>query len=299
MVSGRFVTVALLASLFPGCLGAAADADAADVRIASYNVRVASKWARDDGFDKMHRRTWEERRSKVAKMIEIASCSVVGSQEGLGWQLDELIQLIGPKTWRRIGVGRVGDGTDDDETAGILYDSARLALVDSGDFWLSETPEKSSKSWGASLPRLATWAVFQTNGRKFAVLNTHFDHQSATARRQSARLLRERALALEARFGAPVFVTGDFNADKTEAWHDELVQDATPFRLLQDGGLVDAWSSAAARACGACAASTYHAWRGAYKRVDVELALSGLKHIDGIFATRSALAQGEIVLARM
>jgi endonuclease/exonuclease/phosphatase family metal-dependent hydrolase len=74
-------------------------------------------------------------------------------------------------------------------------------LVDAGDFWLSDDPSRSSKAWGATLPRVASWARFTTikatgAGRAFAVLNAHLDHASAVARVESARLLRSRAHAL-------------------------------------------------------------------------------------------------------
>ena len=73
-------------------------------------------------------------------------------------------------------------------------------MGDAGDFWLSDSPAHSSKAWGASLPRVATWARFTTvlNGmplkqHEFVVLNAHLDHASETARVESARLLRTKA----------------------------------------------------------------------------------------------------------
>ena len=80
-----------------------------------------------------------------------------------------------------------------------MWDDRRVELLESGDFWLSETPEvRGSKSWGASLPRVATWAAFAVRGHegRFAVVNAHLDHLSERARFESAKLLATRANAL-------------------------------------------------------------------------------------------------------
>lgn len=181
------------------------------VTVMSFNIRTASRWAATDGGDRRAGRTWDRRSHSVARAIEIGAAAVVGTQEGLGWQVDELVALLGP-SWRRVGGGRVGDGSDDDETASILYDSASVALVATGDYWLSETPAVSSTSWGAALPRVATWATFAGGGgERFAVVNCHFDHASSDARTRSAGLV---AADSARRFDADdvVFLTGDFNA---------------------------------------------------------------------------------------
>jgi len=235
-----------------------------EVVVATYNIRTASHWALHDGGDKYNGRTWPDRRRGVAKSIRITGAAVVGTQEGLGWQLDELLGLLGP-TWRRVGVGRYAGTaqaeTDEDEHAAVLFDASKVALLAAGDFWLSETPGVSSTAWGASLPRVASWAAFHLlatpgagagagagagtgagagadgregeeerccalsppadGGRVFAVLNAHLDHASEAARSNGAALLRRRA----GRLPCPlVFTVGDFNAVKTEAWFSRLTE---------------------------------------------------------------------------
>ena len=98
-----------------------------------------SRWAVRDGGDGRNHRTWPARRSAVAKTIEIARASVVGTQEGLARQLDDLVSLLGPH-WRCVGAGRVGDGSDEDETA----HTRRRAL--SFFFFFSREREKRSIS---------------------------------------------------------------------------------------------------------------------------------------------------------
>ena len=133
-------------------------ADDRAINVMSYNVRTASRWASTDGGDERAGRSWPLRKASVAKAIEIGRADVVGTQEGLAWQVDELAEALSAASWRRVGGGRVGDNSDEDETAraarvtstrvaerrarrSLLYDSDRLRLLEHGTYWLSETPE--------------------------------------------------------------------------------------------------------------------------------------------------------------
>ena len=263
---------------FGWCLAVAVMAE--EVTIATYNIRTASKWAVTDGGDERNGRLWAQRRAKVAKSIEIAKATIVGTQEGLDWQLDDLISLLGP-SWRRVGGGRFGDGSDEDEHAAILYDTKKVSLLETRDFWLSETPEKKSKSWNAALPRIATLAKFKVNGFDIVGINSHFDHGSEKARTEAAKLLLD-----VARQEKVDFLTGDFNAPKNEEWFD---------RLLDGHYFLDAWPSAQERSCGSCrSGATYHAWQGTKtdaakdsSEEEKQLVLeSGTKHIDAIFLSQ-------------
>lgn len=124
----------------------------------------------------------------------------------------------------------MGVGRDDGKTAGeysaIFYDTARLQAVQSGTFWLSETPDvPGSKSWDAAITRLVTWVKFKDKrgGKAFFAFNTHFDHIGQEARRQSARMLLERIHQMAGNM--PVVLTGDFNAKPTD----------DPIKILTDG----------------------------------------------------------------
>ena len=96
---------------------------------------------------------------------------------------------------------------------GVFYRKDRLKPVESGNFWLSETPEVAgSSAWGMSLPRMVTWAVFEDlkTKKRFTYFNTHFAHRGKVdeeARRQAALIIAKRM----PKDGAFV-LTGDFNA---------------------------------------------------------------------------------------
>jgi len=300
---------------------------AAEVRVMSYNIRTASTWARTHGGDGAHRRTWEVRRNGVINAIRTSKSQVVGTQEGLSGQLDDLIkQLPG---WSRFGEGREGGEStgDENEFAAILFNGLDLKRVAGGTFWLSETPDQpASTSWDTSLPRVASWAVFSClhdHGKHFGVINSHFDHSSEEARANSALLVRRFVSTVESHtHGGPVFITGDFNAAKNERWWELFTADAAVLAnpdseimrgLDYDGDfglpLRDAWDEAEKRSCGACGQSTYHAWQGSYApnhmwvkpykgKDSRSIALIGKQHVDGIMVSNRS-ANVHIVQAKM
>lgn len=95
----------------------------------------------------------------------------------------------------------------------VYWDPTRLHLLDEGEFWLSETPERRSRSWEASHVRSASWARFRlSSGAEFLHLNTHLDHKSGRARVESSRLIIR---SLDGLIGGalPTLVTGDFNCN--------------------------------------------------------------------------------------
>ena len=188
------------------------------LRVMTYNVRTASQWARTYGGDVQNRRTWNKRRDSVARTCKIAKAIVVGTQEGLDHQIEYLAKTL---KFSRIGVGRGTANEDENEYAALLYNANVVELIESGNFWLSSTPHvPGSISWNTTLPRVATWGIFNFIGdasASFAVLNTHLDHTSAWARERSALLIRQQAQTISTKCSkCPVFLTADFNGRKSE-----------------------------------------------------------------------------------
>ncbi|HZG75158.1 MAG TPA: endonuclease/exonuclease/phosphatase family protein [Paenibacillus sp.] len=221
--------------------------DAASERAAvvmTFNLRRAT-WA--DG-----RNAWRFRKESAAEAVLAANADVVGTQEGSSAMLLELTAMLPRYDW--IGEGRRGGARD--ETNAILYRADRWAPERSGTFWLSETPERpGSRAWGAAFPRICTWALFRSlgdDGLRWAVFNTHLDHISAPARRRGIELVARRAAELAE--GAPLALTGDFNA-KPGGEVEETLRGA-------------GWRSAfdAIPGGAAAAGATYHAFRGGGER---------------------------------
>lgn len=154
--------------------------------------------------------SWPFRKDLVAGQIAFHEADLVGVQEALNNQMEDLNQLL--KNYASIGVGRK-DGNTNGEYAAIFYNTQRLKMLDNATFWLSETPEKTGATgWDAALPRIVTWGLFEDveTGKKFYVFNTHFDHMGKIARKESAKLLMEKVTEIAK--NNPAIITGDFNA---------------------------------------------------------------------------------------
>lgn len=183
-------------------IGLAAPADTT-LQVMTFNIRYNTP---NDG-----EHAWPHRLERVASTIRFHAADVVGLQEALRGQIDDLAAQLPGYAW--FGVGR-DDGRDAGEFSPVFYRTDRLDLEDQGTFWLSETPEvPGSKSWDAAITRIATWGRFRdrTTDETLLLLNTHFDHVGQQAREQSARLITDRLAALAG--DLPVVVTGDFNVE--------------------------------------------------------------------------------------
>ncbi|MBV6850803.1 endonuclease/exonuclease/phosphatase family protein [Xanthomonas euvesicatoria] len=194
-------------------LPALAVTPAAPLRIMSFNVRVPA----DTDGDKR----WQVRRAAMVALIKQTHPDVFGTQELVSEQAAFLAEKLPDYRW--FGQGRRGD--DSDEHMGVFYDARVLQVVESGNFWLSDTPERAgSITWGNVLPRMATWALFErrSDKRRFYLFNTHFPYrdEDEPARERSARLILSRIAQLPAT--VPVVLTGDFNSDPDKITYPTL-----------------------------------------------------------------------------
>lgn len=192
----------LLAACSPEDPGAEAKAGDLQVRVLSFNIRYGTA---PDGDN-----AWPNREELVYDAIRRQDSDFVGLQEALRFQVDGIHEAV--PGYGEVGVGRE-DGKEAGEYSAILYQSDRWRPVDSGTFWLSDTPDvPGSATWGNRITRIVTFAYFveETSDRGVWVFNTHFDHESQPSRVKSARLLASRIASRDPE--APVIVTGDFNA---------------------------------------------------------------------------------------
>lgn len=193
------------------------------IRVMSFNIRLNIS---HDGPN-----AWPYRKDLAASMVHLHQPDIVGLQEVLPDQVDDLVARLPDFDW--VGVGR-DDGVRKGEFAPIFYRRVRLTLLDQGTFWLSETPDiPGSLGWDADCIRITTWAQFldTATNTTFLFYNTHFDHRGKVARKESARLLLKDALT---RAGmVPVIVVGDLNCNERAPAYRLLTDDADdiPFRL--------------------------------------------------------------------
>lgn len=186
---------------------------AGDLRVMSFNVRTSNAKDGEDG--------WAHRKEQVVQTIRAFDPDLFGTQEVRPDQHDYLVSNMAD--YVPVGVGR-DDGKRGGEFSLILARKSRFDVLDSGTFWLSEHPdEPGSKSWDTALTRICSWARLKdkTTGRELLYANTHFDHRGADARRKSGELLAKKLPVLAK--GAPVILTGDFNAHETNPPYHALV----------------------------------------------------------------------------
>ena len=113
----------------------------------------------------------------------------------------------GPGEAKKADLGITGSG---DRV--VFFKKGKFDMARSKTFWLSETPEiEGSQAWGSSLPRIVTWVelVDRHDHLHFYYFNTHFSHDSDSARIMSAKLLLSKVDSITS--GFPFVITGDFN----------------------------------------------------------------------------------------
>lgn len=185
------------------------------IRVMSFNVL----------YDGKNERAMKNRRGIAVEKILQIDPDILGVQEAthewMKWFNSKL------KDYKHVGVGR-DDGDIEGEFAAIFYHKDKYKLLDSGTFWISETPDIPSRSWASACNRICTWAVFEDlkTGQKFAHLNTHLDHVSNQARQKGVEMILDKAAEYG---GLPVIVTGDFNFRENSALYKTITAD-----LLED-----------------------------------------------------------------
>jgi endonuclease/exonuclease/phosphatase family metal-dependent hydrolase len=189
------------------------------VRVMSFNIRYGTA---ADGVN-----SWPLRQELLRQTITAFAPDLLGVQECLSGQAEQLRATL--PGYRFHGVGR-DDGKQAGEMCAIFFKTHRFRLLDSGHFWLSQTPEVvASQSWDSALTRMASWVKLQQidDGSVMFFFNTHFDHIGEEARLQSGRLLAKQISSIAGE--SPVVVTGDFNAPADSSR-------SGPYRELLTGG---------------------------------------------------------------
>ena len=181
------------------------------MRIMSFNIRCTNV-----GND-----TWEDRIDIVTQSIIDGNPDSVGVQEATPEWMETLNKTLGEK-YSYVGVGR-DDGDNEGEYSAIFYLKDKYNVVDSGTFWLSETPDEVSFGWDAACRRVCTWVVLEdkTTGQKYAHLNSHFDHVGIEARKNSVELIINKAKEFE---DIPVVFTADMNVRQDGDNYNQFVE---------------------------------------------------------------------------
>ena len=179
-----------------------------EITLMSYNIRYDNS---NDGEN-----IWKNRKETLVNQIQFHEPDVMGTQEGLEHQIRFLDEQL--KSYTYVGIARAdvkenGKG----EYSAIFYNTKKFTELENGTFWLSETPEKPSRGWDASLNRICTYILLKSKstGETFWVFNTHFDHKGKLARENSAKLILGNINEINHQ-NFPAFLMGDFNLKPEE-----------------------------------------------------------------------------------
>ncbi|MDO5105762.1 endonuclease/exonuclease/phosphatase family protein [Capnocytophaga sp.] len=172
-------------------------------KVMTFNIRL------DNKEDKENSWTDGNRKERLRQLLDDEKPAILGVQEALHHQM-RYLETHFPQ-YERVGVGR-DDGKEAGEYVALYFDKVLFKRIDSGHFWLSQTPDIPSKGWdGKCCNRITTWVKLQYKNKKFFVFNTHFDHEGIVAQKESAVLILKKIKELTKDENAEVIVMGDFN----------------------------------------------------------------------------------------
>lgn len=223
----QFLSALPLIATAPALAAGGDDKGGAELRLMTYNLRYATLKGPE---------AWPDRRPAMKTLLKQYAPDLMGTQEGVYFQLRELASDLPEYDW--IGTGR--DGGSRGEFMAIFYRRERFEPLAYDHFWLSDTPEViGSSTWGNPNRRMVTSVHFRDRrtGKEFHLWNTHLDHALQPAREKGAALIQKRLAKIPPQ--ERVILMGDFNAVATR----NTVYDA----LTKDIGFTDSWFSAVQR----------------------------------------------------
>lgn len=150
--------------------------------VGSYNIRY------HNSGDDRNGNVWKTRCKVICDQVNFESPDIFGAQEVLHAQLGDMLGALDGYDY--IGVGR-DNGKTKGEYAAIFYKKDRVKLLNKGNFWLNETPDKPKLGWDAACIRICSWGEFEQaeTGFRFYYFNLHMDHVGVVARaRQQSSL---------------------------------------------------------------------------------------------------------------
>jgi len=199
------------------------------IKIVTLNLRY------DNPADSIN--SWSGRAMPAARFLQEESPDIFGMQEVLAHQYYYLDSVL-KNDYASIGVGR-SDGAKGGEMNPVFYRKERFEMIRTKTFWLSETPDvPGSISWGSSLPRIVTWMelVDKTDHQRLCFFNTHFAHDSDSARINSSKFLLRAVDSIAGEI--PFIITGDLNMLPTSTGYEILTGPYENVPLMKDSFII-------------------------------------------------------------
>ncbi|MCY4523240.1 MAG: endonuclease/exonuclease/phosphatase family protein [Halobacteriovoraceae bacterium] len=190
------------------------------LKIISSNIRF------DDSSDKDHR--WEDRRPILSECLLQFAPDLIGTQEGRQPQILELAQELEPLNL----ICSHRDWIEKRMYPCFFYNPNTIEILQSGDIWLSDTPNIPGSSFeGSMFPRLCTWLLASWKLHKtliFAV-NTHLDHQQTETRQKQIGVLLSEIQKIKPP-DTLALLMGDFNEKPGDPVYQKVQMSSFPWR---------------------------------------------------------------------
>lgn len=188
------------------------------VRIISSNIRFMNN-AQD------LENGWDRRKTAIIGMMKDLKPAVIGFQECSMRQRDYILSHCSEYDYVEYFIRRNDKNLKSYAafTDPVMWDRSKLELLEWDAFYLSETPDTCSMSWGAAEPRTALWCHFKhkASGKEFIFINTHLDHVSDLARKMGLDVILDRMKEVNVK-NLPMVMLGDLNAQYNNKCFDRL-----------------------------------------------------------------------------
>jgi endonuclease/exonuclease/phosphatase family metal-dependent hydrolase len=223
-----------------------------NIRVITFNIQ---------GGNTQGPNAWQRRADLITQVLQRYQPDLTGMQEVTVENLDFYRQRL-PEYRQEAGPPTAPPPRHLYEA--ILWRPDVLHLLESGGFWLSETPDTYSLSWDSSEVRGANWLRLHHRGSGLEILhvNAHLDHISEDARREGSRTIVKQVERLR-RGDEAVILTGDFNCNAYLPGCDvppETAITGSAYRTFLDYGFSDAYLAGGGR--DSYSSNTFHHYEG-------------------------------------
>lgn len=171
--------------------------------------------------------SWENRKKDLCDYIRRMKPTVFGLQEVMRHQLDYLRSCLPRYNFAGLPI----DSTPDALYNPVFYEnSSRIQYIDSGTFWLSETPDQSASMLpNANYSRICSWVKLNyynsVTWKTIFVATTHITYTDEYIADQQVKILLSYLLHNVLKNKPyPIILTGDFNWDDLSAMYNTMEQ---------------------------------------------------------------------------
>ncbi len=164
--------------------------------------------------DSINGNVWSKRSPHIIEFIRFYDLDILTSQEVSETQVASLLDSL--PDYRSFKIEKKNENP-------IFFKKDSFSVLDSGEFYLSKTPEKRGWGWDADCIRNCVWLKLKDlkSGFVFFVFNTHLDHKGKNARVESVRLLISKIKTIAK--GFPFLLSGDLNMTSKDKPYKDLL----------------------------------------------------------------------------